>query len=70
MPVKVRIVWHASIYVWEEVVTLGKQKDRIHMKFKTNMSAIKLAAFLLCKLLLVWLYGRPVELQAVICQFV
>lgn len=46
MPVRARIVQHACIYVEEEVVmTLGKQKDRTHMKTKTKMSATKLAAF-------------------------
>lgn len=39
-----RIVRHACIYVGEEVVvTLGKQKDRTHMKTKTKMSAVKVS---------------------------
>lgn len=60
MPVRVRIVRDACIYVGEEVVvTLGKQKDRTHMKTKTKMSAVKLAAVQLYNLL-VWLYRRPV----------
>lgn len=66
MPARVSIVWQACIYVEEEVVvTLGKQKDRTHMKTKTKMSAVKLAAFRLYNLL-VWLYRRPVDLLFVI----
>lgn len=68
MPARVRIVRQAGIYVGKEVVvTLGKQKDRTHMKTKTKMSAIKLAAFPLYNLL-VCFYRRPVDLQAVICD--
>lgn len=37
---------NGCIYVGKEVmVTLGKQKDRTHMKTKTKMSAVKLVAF-------------------------
>lgn len=68
MPLRVHIVRNACIYAGEEVVvTLGKQKDRTHMKTKAKMSAIKLAAFQLYNLL-VWLYHRPVDLQALICR--
>ena len=62
MPTRVRSVRQAGICVGEEVVvTLGKQKDRTHMKNKTKMSAVKLADFPLYNLL-VCLYGRPVDL--------
>lgn len=59
MPVRVCIVRQAGICVGEEVVvTLGKQKDRTHMKTKTKMSAVKLTDFPLYNLL-VCLYGDP-----------
>lgn len=70
MPVRVHIVQHAGIYVGEEVVViLGKQKDSIHMKTKTKLSAVKLAVSPLYNLL-VCLYGRRAAVSCDAAYFV